>query len=197
MERTIPCLNCSASNPSFGKFCIKCGLSLRHAAATVGGAAAQVAPAAATSLQKEGPNGVGGWLALFCATLIAFNPLLSLKNFFELMEVANDLEKIRPGLLTLAVIESLVALAMLLWGMCVGIQLVRIRSGAPRAAKTYLLAFLVFNVVDALGPPLLFQIAPDTAVAKELVRSIVYFSVWYSYLSVSTRVKATFISVSE
>jgi hypothetical protein len=75
-----------------------------------------------------------------------------------------------------------------------GVALWTVKSGAVKIAKTYLLVFLAYSVIECL---LLFTVGLPSDIVleqgiKQILRTAIYFAVWYAYLNKSQRVTATY-----
>jgi hypothetical protein len=102
-----------------------------------------------------------------------------------------------PRLLIIIGIDGFLSLGITVFCIYAGVGLWRIRRGAVRLAKRYLLCFLVYQAVAVTLP--FFAGLPPAAneamivqVVKDTLRSIIYFTVWYLYLTKSRRVRATY-----
>ncbi len=142
-------------------------------------------------------KGVSGWLLLFCLGLTVFSPLITV---FSLVGAYSDAPFDRfPSLLTVTVIDTLLSAGLMAFSIYAGVALWRIRPGAVETAKKYLLCFLGYQVIAAILPfmaglPSSANEAMTAEVAKNVVRSVFYVAIWYSYLNRSKRVKATYES---
>lgn len=140
---------------------------------------------------------VGGWLLLLCLSLTVFMPLTTLGSFvLGYSESAKYFNQF-PRLLLIIVIDGFLSLGITSFCIYAGIGLWRIRPGAVNMAKRYLLCFLVYQAIAALLPflaglPTAANEAMLAQVAKDTIRSILYVTVWYLYLSKSKRVRATY-----
>ena len=140
-------------------------------------------------------KGVRGWLLFFCLSLTIFVPLFTLYNIISAYnEISSQFYQL-PNLLNLVIIAGLST-----FSIYVGIKVWRVKPGAVRIAKNYLLLYLGYMVLGILF--LLFdslQAGVDKAIIGELARVVIpsftNFALWYSYLSKSKRVKATFSAV--
>jgi hypothetical protein len=144
-------------------------------------------------------KGVGGWLLLFCLVLTVFGPAITLYSLFSGFSESSDYFDQFPGLRVITVIDTALSLALMAYSLYAGIGLWSVRPGAVRTAKRYLLCSLGYLVVAAILPfcaglPSSANEAMIGEVAKNTLRGVVYFAIWYSYLSKSERVKATYSS---
>jgi len=104
-----------------------------------------------------------------------------------------------PGLLAMIIIDSVLSLGVTGFGLFAGIQLWRIRPGAVLTAKRYLFCALMSQAVE-IGLPWMTGLPAEdirTMVAanvRNAVRGLIPFAIWYSYLNVSKRVRATYSS---
>lgn len=143
--------------------------------------------------------GVKGWLLLFCLSLTVFSPLLTLYNLGIAYEETSSLFNRYPGLQNLFYIDLILSLALTAFSIYAGIALWNIKPDAVKIAKAYLLTFLAYTVVASILP---FQAGlPSSSndlmmqeVMIGLLRSGIYVVIWYWFLNVSVRVKATYDS---
>jgi hypothetical protein len=147
-------------------------------------------------------KGVGGWLLLFCLGLTIFAPLITLANLASAFNDASKVASRFPGLMTVITIDALMATAIMAFSIYAGVSLWSIRPGAVKTAKTYLVVFFVYTVLEI--PLMLMAGLPSEAneqllkgSAAGLLRAVLYVGVWFSYLTRSRRVKATYFEVGE
>lgn len=142
-------------------------------------------------------KGVGGWLLLLCLGLTIVGPLSSLVSLATAYRDASQYFAVVPGLLALTALDTLLCVGLVAFSVYAGTGLWTLRPGAVRMAKRYLKCFLGYRAV-ALFLPLIAGLPSEVAeavitqVTKDGLRGIVYFAVWHSYLSNSTRVRATY-----
>jgi Protein of unknown function (DUF2569) len=102
-----------------------------------------------------------------------------------------------PLLFRVLAVDCSMRAILVVLGIYAGIRLWRVKPGAPRAAKMYLVAIFAQQVVLLLMG---FWIASKVAatpenigsVIMEPLRSVIYVVIWYSYLNKSQRVAATY-----
>lgn len=142
-------------------------------------------------------TGVRGWLLFFCVTLVFLNPLATLGMFGFSLSQLTPLFTTFPGLLILAMVDGLISLTLMSFSVYAGVSLWRVRPGAVKLAKTFLLAGVVYVLVAPLFT--LFAGLPAGAAVSALpdayvgaVRSLAYYAIWFNYLNTSKRVQATF-----
>jgi hypothetical protein len=150
-------------------------------------------PQQTTSLYR----GVGGWLAFFILTLGVFNPLYSAYNLYTGLNETRPAFDQYPGLRTIIYADTAVSAALMGFSIYAAIALLRIQPNAVRIAKTYLVVFLIYALVSPFavflaGLPDAANEAMMGAIIPELVRPVIYFAIWFSYLTKSERVKATY-----
>ena len=182
MAKTCP--TCGLLNPPEGQRC-DCGYDFRTSR---GG------PAGAVLRYK----GVGGWLLWLCLGLTVLSPALTLVMLTKSYSDSAQYFARLPGLATLSVIDTILSLALMAFSIYAGVMLWRIRPGAVATAKIYLLCNLAYHVVASVLP---FMVGLPSEVShgllKEAVRgtvqSIIGVAIWYSYLNVSRRVRATYV----
>jgi hypothetical protein len=137
--------------------------------------------------EKRAPSGVGGWLLFLCVVLTFVVPI----GIVYQMIVA-----LRSGLDVVGLVYALVYLALATFSFVAGLLLWRIRPNAVTTAKLFLLAQAAFAL--ALYLKVLLgdgANAPDSAqnlVVGILLRPLLFAVVWYSYLTKSKRIQATY-----
>lgn len=126
------------------------------------------------------PQGVRGWLLVLCLMLTVVGPAIAI----GLMVIEHT-----PA------VSWVMNIASLLFGVCAGVQLWRLRPGAVVTAKRALLLGLAVDIVTALiqattaqpaSGPLLFQ------AELGLLPSAIFFTLCFAYLNHSRRVQATY-----
>jgi hypothetical protein len=147
--------------------------------------------------QTESPKGVGGCLLFFCLGLTIFNPIIALP--FSIINITGaSLFALKfPGYFSIMLLSSLISIVMTCFGFYVGVSLWRIKPDAVKIAKKFLLMFLVRSFVPfpllylVELPPKVKETIP-TLIGVVIINGLFYFGVWYSYLTTSRRVKATY-----
>jgi len=128
-------------------------------------------------------------LLLFCIILTVVSPVFNLvavySSFVLIAPYASDF----PSLFAIDLVDSILTMALAGFGVYAGIQLWRVRPGAVRTAKTYLLSCLGYTVVALL---LLGMAGEGAGMGTVLARNVIYVIVWHSYLNKSKRVQATY-----
>jgi hypothetical protein len=158
----------------------------------------QSTPLSSVSGQAALPHrGVGGWLLLFCIALTMFSPLITFSSFAWDYGAYSKYFGQFPGLLAITVIDTVLSLALMTFSVYAGIRLWRVRPGAVRLAKRYLLCFLVYRLFAAILPFMagLPSAANDAMIEQstmDIFRAVIFFAVWYSYLIKSQRIRATY-----
>ena len=148
-------------------------------------------------------RGYGGWLSFFGAVQVTVVPLVQIVFLaFSLLNEKNDpqFSRLYPRAVFLMKLESIVALGITGFGVYGVILLRRLRPGAVRLIKRYLVTCLAFSFLG-LFFPLLYDVPSQATTAwmqdrfgpvAVFVRTLVGFAIWFSYFNVSKRVKATF-----
>ncbi len=147
-------------------------------------------------------KGVGGWLGFFCISLIIINPLVWLSGIESYKELSKYFDKL-PALKTLTIIDLVITIPLIIFSIVAGVVLLQERQNAIKIAKLFLLTGAIYYVIKTLYCLLYFsQVLPgglnDKIVyecIKDVIKPIVYCGIWYSYLSISKRVKNTFTIV--
>ena len=131
-------------------------------------------------------QGVSGWLLLFVIILTIITPLYSLFDIF-----ANpSFYSFSSGVYDLSSLIWVFGLAI--WSLIIGIAIWNKKENAVIWAKEFLIVSLVLGVIFTFISFDLYTIEEQDILFVELFRSIVFFTIWFSYLSVSKRVKNTF-----
>jgi hypothetical protein len=142
-------------------------------------------------------RGVGGWLLLFCLQLTVLGPLAMLWSLFTWFASPAGLEERFPALRMLGIIDALARIGLTIFGIRVAVGLLKLRAGAVQRAKTFLLSRLAYEVAAAILPFTAGLAAEfNEAMATQGIRAVLgtglMVSVWYTYLTRSRRVKATY-----
>ena len=152
-------------------------------------------------MTKEGDDlseyigGVGGWLLLFCISLVAV-PFRNISKFYSGYESVGLVDGI-PGLRNFLILHGISVFGLAIFSIYAGFSLWRIRPNAVKIAKIYLFTYLACSFL-ALSFPFIVGFPPDLreGIYKEnlvgLFRSLVGFSIWFIYLTKSKRVKGTY-----
>lgn len=136
---------------------------------------------------------VGGWLLFFCITLVLIQPIMVLFSFFIIRSdsiIPSDLELYN-------IIDMILQIAITIYAIYVGIQLILLKPHAVKTAKIYLkvnLGFAGFYIIlpYILGISNIYLDALLSLNLRNLIGTALYFSIWYSYLIKSVRVKLTY-----
>ena len=144
-------------------------------------------------------KGVGGWLFFLCLNLTVLFPLRTLGSLADSFGKSSRYFDRFPGLRAIAQIDALLSVGLIVFSIYAGVGLWSIRKGAVRTAKRYFLCYLGYAFIAAALPFMagLPSAAHDSLIfiaAKSAGGGLVSFSIWYSYLNNSARVKATYES---
>ncbi|HUH73036.1 MAG TPA: DUF2569 family protein [Chitinophagales bacterium] len=149
--------------------------------------------------QLEERKRVGGWLLLLCFALIIGSPLRTLFNIVTSIKAASELFDLFPGIRNLVYIDSILSIILMALSIRAGIALWKIKPNAVEITKKYLFIFLGYSVISLFLPftaglPAEANDMMLPEVAKGAMQSLIFFGIWYWYLSVSKRVAATYSS---
>ncbi len=144
-------------------------------------------------------RGVAGWLLFFCIVLTILSPIATVVTLATGIKQALPIMVEFPGLRNLMIIDSVLSVLLMAFSIYAGTGLWNVRPGAVRTAKTYLLTFLAYQALASFLPftaglPKEANAAMMKQVTSDAIRSMIFFGVWFSFLSVSKRVKATYES---
>jgi hypothetical protein len=134
-------------------------------------------------------KGLGGWLLLLCLILAVFNPLWLVLGLFNPKGLRTQFVDV------LAAIDAVGFVLLNIGSLYAGLKLWRIRPGAVKTAKRYLLCtigFVAFHMI------LTFMFGAQSARYKtedytETAKTIGFNAIWYLYLLRSRRVKNTYL----
>ena len=130
--------------------------------------------------------GVGGWLLFFIFSSVIIRPIYTIYDLF-----ANpQFYYYASGILDYGSI--LVMFAFIVWVIFIGVSLWLKKEKAVIWAKEFLIAELVAGIFLTLYSAGYYSAEDFAILTVDLFRGIVYFAIWFSYLSVSKRVKNTF-----
>ncbi|MEN3369501.1 MAG: hypothetical protein V7609_1644 [Verrucomicrobiota bacterium] len=135
-------------------------------------------------------KGVRGWLLFFCIALTILAPIRALVEVSSSYKMLSYYFGRVPNLQAFWITLTLLNVGLTIYGVVVGVNLWRVRSGAVRNAKRFLWCLLAFSV-GALFLPILFGV-PVASIAYVKPAGILAFFVWFFYLKKSKRVKATY-----
>ena len=149
--------------------------------------------------EQSGKSGVRGWLLLLCFALTIGSPLRTLYNLITSYNEIAPLFDFYPGLKNLLYIDVFLSFVIMVLSIRAGIALWTIKQNAVKIVKNYFWIFMAYSVVAIFLPftaglPSESNDAMIPEVIKGFVQSLIFFGIWYSYLSVSKRVKATYYS---
>jgi hypothetical protein len=144
-------------------------------------------------------RGVRGWLLLFCVILTILNPLATLISVGGSIAMGSRAFTRYPGLLRATVIDLVLSVALMAFSIYSGVLLWRVRPGAVAMAKRFLLCVIGYYVVAAVlmftaGLPASASARLTAEAAKNIIRGLIFSGIWYSYLQLSKRVRATYPS---
>jgi hypothetical protein len=123
----------------------------------------------------------------------------SIENYKEISKYFDKL----PRLKTLMIIDLAIGIPLIIFSIVAGVLLLQLRKNAIKIAKMFLATSAIFYISKILYYLSYYsQILPgglDNKLIGECItdgiKPIVYCVIWYSYLTVSKRVKNTFINV--
>jgi hypothetical protein len=127
---------------------------------------------------------VRGWLLVLCALLLVWQPL---SLGLTMAGLVDELTLRGPGL-AMILLARLLAAGL---GIAAGLSLFQMTPGAVTIAKASLVYSALVDVIVYATPYSPSNRPPGDATII-LVVSILYYGVWFGYLSRSKRVKATY-----
>jgi hypothetical protein len=147
--------------------------------------------------------GVRGWLAFYCTVLIVINPLATVYSFFSEHQSIELLRKLDQASLSAKGLEKFIlfwgvpSFALAVFGVVVGILLVRRSRNAVIVAKIHTAAVPTLSVlalVASFGVPGSPEMQGALIGSSVLgaIKSLGYFAIWFTYLCRSRRVQETY-----
>ncbi|MGA9756559.1 MAG: DUF2569 family protein [Desulfobaccales bacterium] len=152
--------------------------------------------------QKSSPKGVKGWLLLLCLNLTIFIPASCLYEANCTLDLFNSTR----NKILLFMFKELLLYNMLLIGIMVfltifsfyaGLRLWEVKPRAVKIAKTFLILQLsLTSILVIIGPFMTLPLGGNENILRDIIKrltpSLLNFSLWYLYLSNSSRVFTTY-----
>jgi len=143
--------------------------------------------------------GVKGWLLLFCLSLTIFSPLYTAYTLFVSYEEVSLLFKTYPVLEDLVTVDIYLSIGLMIFSIYAGSILWNIKPRAVEITKIYLKVYLVYTIIASFLPfmaglPSAANEAMIPVAIFGIIKSIIYYTVWFTFLQKSKRVKATYDS---
>lgn len=146
---------------------------------------------------KEKKEGIGGWLFVLCFLLIFVAPIRNIFIIYsEFSETSYYFNEIK-GLENFVYIESISIIILMILSIWSGISLVLIKPYAVILTKIYLFLFLINGFLQNLLPQIvgleeIFIKGMEHQMKVNTLSAFFVFAIWFSYLSLSERVKNTY-----
>ena len=125
-----------------------------------------------------------GWLLVLCALLLVWQPL---NLGLTMAGLVDELSRRGPGLAVI-LLARLLAAGL---GIAAGLSLFQLKPGAVTLGKASLAFSAIIDVIVYATPYSPNNRPPGDATII-LAGSLIYYGVWFAYLSRSRRVKMTF-----
>jgi hypothetical protein len=147
----------------------------------------------------ESLKGFGGWLILLLLILLIVYPLQTIVGIAVTASSLSWPNPLSSGELSKSVIywtliSMIFGVSLMSCGIYAGMKLIKIKPGAVRTTKIFLVGVFVYNLamfVLTLLAEHRGNMRLDDAVTAEL-RNVVFSLFWYVYLEMSKRVAATY-----
>ena len=142
-------------------------------------------------------KGVRGWLLLLCLNLAVFDPSAVLVNLFMAAHsTGSDFDR-HPELFRLTLIGGVPRIALMVFSLYAGLCLWKMAPGAVAVARKYLVCLFFFSVFSLFLPDMAGvteDLYPGLSAVNDInvMITTAYVAVWYLYLGVSKRVRATY-----
>ncbi len=147
-------------------------------------------------------NGVRGWLLFFVVTLVLFSPLQLCGMMAETSREFGKLYDVYPTLKIVNVITQVYGVALVCFSIFAGGGLLKRWDKAVRNAKAYLVVRAIATTQLLFLP--LFAGLPEhinnavwASLPLDVLKTLVYPTVWYLYLTKSKRVATTYFDFCE
>ncbi len=130
-----------------------------------------------TTKTKEG---IGGLLLLLCLNLTLFLPAVTLFFFYSFLI---NFEKVFYQSPVLNVIDIVISIGLMGFSVYAGVALWQKKQNAVKLTKYFLLSLIAYNVFSLILP------GPGSNYAGSAIGNAL---IWYAYLMLSDRVRATY-----
>lgn len=142
-------------------------------------------------------KGVGGWLMLFIISLVFLSPLGMCSSLGQYDYEWSRFYTTYPFLKAINSINQVVGFGMICFSVYAGVNLWKVRPNAVHITKTYLIVSAISSIMLTCLPLLAgLPERANTAILQalpiEIIKLLVYPTIWYLYLSKSKRVAATY-----
>lgn len=145
------------------------------------------------------PKGVGGWLSLFIFSLIVGNPAMAALSYAKEAAIVRSWPGNLPGLVNMHAASLVYVIAGSAFSIAVGFLLLRERFSSYIAGREFLL-FSLSASFSGLTLPLYSGLGREGVHAMigfqlqhSVFQGVLYFIIWWNYLSLSSRVYRTYI----
>ena len=109
-------------------------------------------------------KGVNGWLLLLCVNLAILSPLIRVYFLVAGYSGIREYAVFFPRITTIAIIDSILSVGVILFSIYAGAGLWTVRSGAVATAKLFLLASLAYGVITVVLQYIsIYPYEPDSA----------------------------------
>jgi hypothetical protein len=142
-------------------------------------------------------RGVGGWLAFLIVSLTLLSPLALVSGILQESEYWARYSARVPHLLVVNRISNMIMVGIIAFSVYAGVGLWNEWPKAVRVAKVFLISLFVVSIILPFLP--LTVAVPESVHDKVLDQAwysvpmqLIYPVVWYSYLTYSRRVAATY-----
>jgi len=141
---------------------------------------------------------VGGWLLLFCLSLILFTPLDTIFTISKSWGIAARLFETYPTFRGMFIFDTILGIGLAAFSIYAGMLLLIINLKAAKVAKIFLLVEWSVTIIE---PFLFFSVGFSREIREAFFgnmrlfffRNLFYVGIWYVYLIKSKRVKGTYI----
>jgi hypothetical protein len=152
--------------------------------------------------EQKSLEGVKGWLLFFCISLVFITPYFTLYNKYYIREKFSPLFDYYTLFRTTWVIGTILSVALAVFSIYTGVGLWIKRKNAVNIVKKFLVFAAIYLIIESILPfvTALFTVGFSSTYTADtfslmiagIFRAILYFAIWYAYITNSKRVKATY-----
>jgi len=154
--------------------------------------------------KRSNKNVRWGWMGLFIVVLVIVSPLFSIYLIIDSWNfaIANDLFSQYPKFYLVSSIDVVISIFLILFSIYAGLSLYFLKDRAVMKAKLFLIVGLIYGIIAPIS--LYFVDFPEDAlyllpgeIGSNIFRSLIFFGIWYWFLTSSKTVKRIYFDKVE